>query len=161
MPDRTLYDRDFYTWAMTQAEALRAASGGLRSNAVDWENVVEEIESLGREQRFSLQSHLKNILSHLLKLQFSPAEHPRAHWMREVRTQRAEFEQRLEMNPGLKPQLPALLRSAYGYGRKHAAAGLEQDGLALADLPAECPYTLDQVLDFDWFPVRAADGVKD
>jgi len=161
MPDRTLYDSDTFSWAMTQADALRDVAAGRRSNAVDWDHVIEEIESLGKEQRHALRSHLANILAHLLKLDFSTAVDPVSHWRKEVRVQRAQFEDRLFDNPGLKPHLAAILAEAYVKARKLAASGLEEDGITLSRLPQDCPYTLDQVRDFDWFPVRPADGAKD
>ncbi|MFN8720215.1 MAG: DUF29 domain-containing protein [Rhodospirillales bacterium] len=152
MDTRSLYDTDVYAWAMQQASALRgeAARGG--SNAVDWANVAEEIESLGNEQAHAIESHLANILEHLLKLGHSPANDPRNHWASEVVHQRARLERRLKKNPALRSRLPDVVDGAYQDGRRLAAFGLARDGLSLADLPETCPYTLDQIRAFDWFP---------
>ena len=38
------YEADFHAWTREQAARLR----DLRPNSIDWENVAEEIESLGR-----------------------------------------------------------------------------------------------------------------
>ena len=161
MPDDRLHDVDFYTWTKVQAAALRDIAQGRRSNAVDWENVIEEIESLGSEQEHALESHLIVILVHMLKLAHSPADLPRNKWRKEIKVQRTAFERRLRRNPGLKPLLSGLLVDAYGDARRDAATLLEDEGVKLSDIPETCPYTLDQIRDFDWFPVRPADGAKD
>jgi hypothetical protein len=163
MPDNRLHDTDFYSWTRQQADALRAVASGVKSNAVDWENVIEEIESLGSEQEHALESHLINILVHLLKLDYSPAIDPRRHWREEVGTQRVRFEKRLRKNPGLKSKLNALFTDAYADARQEAAIKLERDGLSLADLPEHCPYSLEQTRDMNWFPVGRAgnERVKD
>ncbi|MFM2043706.1 MAG: hypothetical protein RLY86_2282 [Pseudomonadota bacterium] len=161
MPDDRLHDVDFYTWTKVQAAALRDIAQGRRSNAVDWENVIEEIESLGSVQEHALVSHLVNIIVHLLKLELSPAENPRKHWRQEIGHQRVRFERRLKKNPGLKSSLGLLFAEAYEDARRDAAISMEQDGLSLKDIPEACPYTLDQIRDFDWFPVCPADGAKD
>ena len=45
---RTLYEEDFVAWTEQQAEALRSAARGSTNQPLDWENLAEEIESLGR-----------------------------------------------------------------------------------------------------------------
>lgn len=163
MPDSRLHDTDFFSWTQQQADALRAVASGVKSNIVDWDNVIEEIESLGREQERALASHLRNVLSHLLKLDYSPADEPKAHWRKEIKLQRLEAEERLDANPSLKTRLPEILARAYHYARREAAIRLEEDGLALKDLPEDCPYSLEQTRDMNWFPVGRAgnERVKD
>ena len=79
-----LYDEDFVRWTEEQAAALRRAKSlpaggrGRSSLALDWENLAEEIESLGKSDRRELRSQITRILRHLLKLEFSPAAEPRA-----------------------------------------------------------------------------------
>ena len=152
MDTRSLYDTDVYAWAMQQASALRseAARGG--SNAVDWANVAEEIESLGREPAHAILSHMTRIIQHLLKLQHSPAADPRNHWKKEVRRFRVSLLNRAESNPALAARMEQFVERAYRYGRLEASIDLADDGLSLADLPETCPYTIDQIRAFDWFP---------
>ena len=58
-----LYDRDFFLWTQEQAAALRAVR---KSNLpLDWDNLAEEIESLGKSQRTELNSQVRRILRHL------------------------------------------------------------------------------------------------
>lgn len=47
MPD-DLYHRDFVAWSQAQAERLRRLAAGERVNDLDWGNLIEEVEDLGR-----------------------------------------------------------------------------------------------------------------
>ena len=64
----SLYERDFYAWTQDQAEKLR----GRAHNDIDWENVAEEIESVGRSQKKEIRSRLAVLMQHLLKWHFQP-----------------------------------------------------------------------------------------
>ena len=70
----SLYDQDFVRWAEQQAIAIREAGSSGANLPIDWKNVAEEIESLGRSDRRELGSRIATIIEHLLKLQSSPAE---------------------------------------------------------------------------------------
>jgi Domain of unknown function DUF29 len=78
-----LYDEDFVRWTEEQAAALRRAKGS--SLPLDWENLAEEIESLGKSDRRELRSQITRISRRLLKLEVSPAREPRAGWRTNVR----------------------------------------------------------------------------
>ena len=62
-----LYDRDFYTWTIEQAAALRAAGA---ARTIDWYVVADEVESMGRSQVSELGSRCFRLLAHLLKWQY-------------------------------------------------------------------------------------------
>src|ERR1700746_41285 len=79
MPDGPRYDDDFYAWTQYQAEVLRSMP--VADNRFDRENVAEEIEDLGKSERDAVRSQVRRIIEHLLKLSYSPAEHPRLDWM--------------------------------------------------------------------------------
>lgn len=49
----TLYETDFYAWTKRQAELLRAEE----FEQIDWDNLIEEIDSLGAEQLHKVESH--------------------------------------------------------------------------------------------------------
>src|SRR5437762_10825847 len=86
----TLYDADFFAWTKQQAKALRAAARNRSNLPLDWKNLAEEVESLGRSDRRELRSQLNRIIQHLVKLQFSPMRDPRRGWyetLTEARTQ--------------------------------------------------------------------------
>ena len=72
----SMYDQDLVRWSEEQARALRAAANAGWNAPIDWENVAEEIESLGKSDRRALASHIAIVIEHLLKLQSSPASVP-------------------------------------------------------------------------------------
>ncbi len=103
-----LYETDLVLWAAEQARALRdAANHG--SNAVDWEHVAEEIESLGNSERRALGSRVAVVVEHLLKLQASPATEPRRQWRETVRRARQDIERILDDSPSLRRELPGII----------------------------------------------------
>jgi hypothetical protein len=104
-----LYETDLIRWAEDQARALRAAADARVNLPIDWENVAEEIESLGRSQRAELRSRLGTVIEHLLKLAYSPATEPRNGWRSTVRRERRSIEAVLEDNRSLVREVPALI----------------------------------------------------
>ena len=153
--DTTLYDRDFYAWTQEQAAVLREAGASGTNLPADWENLAEEIESMGRSNLNGALSHLARIVEHLLKLEHSPARDPRNGWEVSVTHHRIDAELLLRDSPSLRPKVEDDLSWAYRQGRKLAVKGLKPDAaVSPADLPAECPYTLDQLLDDEFWPAN-------
>jgi len=76
-----LYEEDFVRWTEEQSSALRDAAKVGTNLPLDWENLAEEVESLGRSQRHELRRRIAVILEHLLKLERSPAADPRRGWV--------------------------------------------------------------------------------
>jgi hypothetical protein len=102
-------------------------------------------------------SRSQRILQHLLKLQFSTAVEPRAVWQRTIEDQRDELE--LVLTPTLRNELEQTLPERYARARKRAAKDLARYGEP-ADLPPDCPYAVDQILDADWLPTNVH-GIED
>jgi len=152
-----LYERDFIGWTEEQARLLREAAARGVNLPLDWENLAEEIEDLGKSVARSVTSQMTRILEHLLKLQHSPATDPRAGWMDSIEDARREIEVYLDDDPGLKPRLPPMLETAMKRAAKHAAKDLakhgEHDAAARVGRVRAGDYTLDQVLG-DWLPER-------
>ena len=144
------YDDDFYAWTQYQAEVLRSMPAP--DNRFDRENVAEEIEDLGRNYRDAARSQIRRILEHFLKLAHSPASDPRFDWMGSIIDARAILEDQLSatLRRDLETSLPRLYRNA----RKQAELGLREyrENSAADSMPAECPYTLEQILADDWYP---------
>lgn len=147
-----LYDRDFFLWTQEQAAALR---GVRKSNLpLDWDNLAEEIESLGTLQRTKLNSQVRRILRHLFKLGASPAADPRAGWRSTVRDARAEIEDLFEASPSLRQEIDAVVKRQSTSAAKLAAHDLEDHGEPAAAVWARLErggFTAEQVLG-DWFP---------
>ena len=151
---KSLYDEDFVLWTEQQAEALRAAGRGGTNQKLDWENLAEEIESLGRSDRRELCSQIYRIVRHLAKLQFSPASDPRSGWRESIRDGRREARIVLADSPSLKPRLEKFVSEESGDAIERAIADLSEHGeIAPATEQAlrTARYSVDQVLG-DWFP---------
>ena len=145
-PDATLYEQDFALWAERQAALLRAG----RFDALDLENLIEEVEDLSRQERRSVESYVETIVEHLLKLALSPSERPRRGWLVTVDKQRTKLARQLTAT--LRHHLQAELPALYTGLRRPVARQLAKDGVPPDALSSQCPYTLDQILDPDWYP---------
>jgi len=150
---KSLYQDDIVLWSAEQAHALRNA-GVARINTpdpIDWENVAEEIESLGRSERSALRSRIGVILEHLMKLDASPRKAPRRGWLETILAQRVEIDRLLADSPSFRREVARLIAEETVRARKSAG-----DNLALyretpmVDL-SQLAYSEEQVLS-DWFP---------
>jgi Domain of unknown function DUF29 len=144
-PEAALYEQDFPLWAERQAALLRAG----RFDALDLEHLIEEVEDLSRRERDSVESYVETIVEHLLKLAFSPAQRPRRGWLVTLDKQRARLARKLTTT--LRNHLEAELRPLYAGLRRPVGRQLAKDGVR-PPLPPSCPYTLEQILDPDWYP---------
>jgi Domain of unknown function DUF29 len=137
------YDTDFYTWTQAQAAALR----GKDLAALDLEHLAEEIEDVGNSVRFALESQLVRLLLHLLKLAYDPSARPRRGWLVTVDAARAEIAKRA--TGGLSHHPARYLPEAYRQARRRLSLALDRP---LTTCPETCPWTVEQVLDEDFWP---------
>jgi predicted DNA-binding ribbon-helix-helix protein len=137
-PVGAAYERDFYSWLMEQARRVREG----RWDAVDRENLAEEIESLGREQFNKLESALRVLLLHILKWDHQPKLRSRS-WVLSIKAQRTEVEDVLSDNPGLKPRIPEAIVRGYRRARIEAAKETELEESAF---PETCRYSFDEIM---------------
>jgi Domain of unknown function DUF29 len=144
---KNLYDDDFYVWTEVQAELLRRR----QLEALDLDNLIEEVEALGRAEKSNVLSNASAIIEHLLKLQHSPAQDSRNVWRASVREHRRGL--RRDLTPRLHQILDQALSALYQEIRDDTVAMLRDYGEdAAADaLPTACPYSLDQIIG-DWWP---------
>jgi len=152
-----LYEQDFIGWTEQQALLLRKAADAGSNLGLDWNNLIEEVESLGRSELHAAGSQIRRIVLHLLKLEFSPAVQPRSGWRDSVADARAELESLLESDPGLKPRLPAVIAQETKRATKGAVEALRAYGEDPADIIARQRsgpvYTAEQIMG-DWMPER-------
>ncbi len=147
-----LYDRDFLLWTEEQATALRRAKGA--NLPLDWENLAEEIESLGKSQRAALRSQLRRILRHQFKLDASPAIEPRRSWEEPIRDARVEIDDMLKDSPSLRREVNRLTEEQTPIAANLANADLRGRGESPDAVQVRLEkggLTADQVLG-DWFP---------
>lgn len=141
----SLYEKDFLAWTDLTTDLIR----NRQFQRVDWDNVVEEIEALGRSERDKLVSSLKVLLAHLLKWQFQPEKRSKS-WENTIFRERSNITEYLEDTPSLQQFLSSEWTSkAYRRGRRIAIKETElNEGL----FPEDCPYAIEQILDFDFLP---------
>lgn len=135
----TDYDTDFYAWAVEQAKRIREGA----FDALDRENVAEEIESLGREQFSKLRSAYRVLLMHMLKWDHQPEKRTRS-WLLTIVQQRQKVEDVITDSPSLKSRREEAIVSAYRGARKEAAA---ETGIPLRTFPETNPYSLDDIME--------------
>jgi uncharacterized protein DUF29 len=139
-----LYDEDVVLWSERQAELLRHHAATARANdAIDWPNIIEEIESVGNEQRFAVESNLVQALIHMLKAVAWPLSREVPHWEAEARVFRSNAERRF--SPSMRQRLDL------GRLYRQALRGLPEtiDGQPPLPVPDVCPVTLDELLSED------------
>lgn len=139
-----LYETDFYAWTQQQAALVRDG----RWEDVDRSNLIEEIESLGKQQRQELRNRLGVLLGHLLKWQFQPNARSRS-WLSTLRLQRLEITDLLDDNPSLKPYVEEAIDRAYLRG---LAIAIDETNLPDESFPPICEYTLEEMLDREFYP---------
>jgi Domain of unknown function DUF29 len=153
-PTGDLYENDFALWAERQAALLRAK----RFDELDLENLIEAVEDLSRRERDIVESYVETVLEHLLKLALSNAGRPRRGRLVTVDKQRAKLARKLTTT--LRNHLEAELPALYAGLQRPVASQLEKGGVPPKSLLPACPYTLEQVLDRDWFP-KNVHGIED
>src|SRR6266851_3366583 len=146
----SLYECDYYTWALVNAAAIRER----RLKDVDLDNLAAEIEDLGKSQESALESHLKVLLLHLLKLPYQPRRSTRS-WQLTVKEPRLALRKVLRRNPGLRGEarLREILNDAYQEARVAAA---RETRLKEERFPPDCPWTFQQAENDKFFPGRAS-----
>ncbi len=125
----SVYETDVVTWSERQAELLRRlAAGEAINDQVDFENIAEEIEALGRSDRRELRNRIATILLHLIKLQASPSTEPRAGWHETLFEQRAGIRAVLRDSPSLRPTVAAVITEELPEARDRALVSLRDYG---------------------------------
>jgi hypothetical protein len=140
------HEADTYGWARHTAELLR----GRKMEEVDFENVIEEIEALGRSERRELISRLTVLLQHLLKWRYQPQNRTRS-WHLTIQEQRMQVFSVLKFSPSLKnPEtLEESMKDAYKIAVLKAARETELDSTIF---PQECPHTFEEIMNEQFYP---------
>ncbi len=142
---KELYERDDYLWVKKTIQILKEN----KFNELDLENLIEELEDLGREKKNKVESLLRQIIIHLLLLEYWSQEYQynAAHWRAEI----TEF--RFQINGILTKTLQSYLASKIELIYQNSVK-YTQRKTNLNIFPEKCPYTLEQLLDEDWFPTK-------
>jgi hypothetical protein len=141
---KKLYESDYLQWIQTNLQNLRNKD----YERVDWENLFEEIEDMGRSERRALESNLIIVLLHLLKWQYQP-EKRTGSWERSIIEHRRRLRKALKESPSLKSYLTNILEESYSESVKQAKA---ETKLPLDTFSKECPYDLISILGDEFLP---------
>jgi hypothetical protein len=143
----SLYEADYQLWLDQTIAQLKACN----FSDLDLENLVEEIESLGKSQKQAISSYLMRLCEHLLKIKYWESERETClrGWKLEVRNFRLQIQAELEASPSLKSFLEDVFVKQYKNGRK---LFLDASDLSGKLIPEEPKFSLEQVLDEDWLP---------
>ena len=131
---KTLYERDFYLWVEDTVRKLKARD----NENLDWENLVEEIESLGKSQRKAVRSSLVRLLEHLLKRCYVPMSDCYRGWEIEIRNSRQRLQIELEDSPSLKSFVLEILPKSYEMALENV-----RDGYPDVYFSDVCPFSSD------------------
>lgn len=138
------YKTDFFAWTQEQSDLIRAR----RWSEIDVEHLAEEVEDMGKSEKRALESRLEILLMHLLKWQVQKDRRSNS-WRRTIKDQRRRLDKHLSENPSLKAELFEFVEGVYPSA---IVAAANETGLDDEKFPANCPYSIGQILDADYLP---------
>jgi hypothetical protein len=139
---KILYETDYNQWVNETVQQLRER----KFDGVDWDNLIEEIEDMGKSQKRALESFLTRLVEHLLKLSYWESEKERNsnHWKSEIVNFRYQIHKRLKESPSLRPELESIYAEIFPVAIRSVSQ--------LFPLPTDAYISLEKTLDNDWFP---------
>ncbi len=145
--EKKLYETDFYLWLEKTADLLKAH----KFEQIDLDNLIEEIEAMGRNEKRELKSRLTTIIEHLLKLKYwiSEKKYNQRGWCNTIIEQRREIKFLLKGSPSLKKLLPDIFLDCYQAAREDT---LKKSRLSSDIFPIKPDFTIEEILDSDYFP---------
>ncbi len=143
LPDPSLYDKDFYAWLFETTALLRQG----RFAEVDVAHIVEELEDMGKRERRAVENHIRNVVLHLLKWRYQSDKRGPS-WRKSIRNGRIEIQELLKDSPSLTRQTAQMLTNKYPAARADAG---DETGLGKETFPEQCPFTVEQILDAEYW----------
>jgi len=147
-----IYDSDFYLWIQRHIELLKQQ----RFSDIDIDILIDELESMAKRDKRELINHFAVLIAHLLKWQFQLKQlteqwqtYQGSSWRGSITEQRLQIAKQLRDSPSLKNYLTESIENAYLDAVKIA---LRETQLPSSTFPVECPYTVEQLLDEDFYP---------
>ena len=141
---KTLYEQDFNLWLEETVNLLKTRQLSL----IDYDNLIEEIESMGKRDKKALESNLEQILMHLLKWQYQKNKRSNS-WRYSIIEHRNRLKKDFRDSPSLKPYFDDVLEDCYQTAREFAS---EQTGLDIKTFPIDIPFTKEQILSSNYLP---------
>lgn len=147
MENTALYEADRQLWLAHTVAQLQTKN----LTDLDFGNLVEELEGLGRSEKQAIASYLLRLCEHLLKVAYWETERERCFrgWDVEIAHFRLQIQERLSDSPSLKNWLTENFPRQYRNGRKLFLKASQLPARLVAETPV---FTLEQALDEDWLP---------
>ena len=139
-----LYTQDYQLWLEQTADLLKHKNFA----ELDLENLIEEIESMGRSEKNALRSNLRVLLMLLLKYKFQPQKRSNS-WLYTIYEHRQRLQDAFLDSPSLKNYYLEVFDNCYQHALKEASL---ESGLPESIFPKDCPFSVDETLDADFFP---------
>jgi hypothetical protein len=139
-----LYEQDFYLWIEITAKQLKAGN----FTEIDLENLIEEIESMGRSEKRALESNLVVLLMHLLKYKYQPEKRSKS-WLSTMFEHRRRLNKQFQDSPSLKKYFLETFAECYQDARQQASI---ETGLDLDIFPVDSPFNTDECLNKEFLP---------
>lgn len=144
----SLYDEDRYAWGMLQANLVRSG----RFSELDLDNLAEELENLGGSLKMQMENRLRVLIMHLLKWRYQTFRMSGS-WRRTIVEQRRRLDRLAQKNPSLRRYPDQVLAETYADARQDCSIETQ---LPLTTFPEECPFTIEQILAKDFWPLAAS-----
>ena len=138
------YEEDFYGWISASIVLLKQK----RFGEMDINHLIEELEDMGNNRKHALVSRFAQLIFHLLKWQHQPDFRGRS-WEASIQEQRKRVKKLLLENPSLKAEFTIFLADAY---EDSILLVKKETHIDLKLFPQDCPYTLEQILNSDFYP---------
>jgi hypothetical protein len=155
---KSLYEKDFYKWITENVQLLKNKDFDL----VDWENVIEELESMGRSELSSAISFMTVVLEHLYKYEHFRDNNTMGNgWIKSILNSRYRLIKIFDKNPSLEKKAEESIQEAwedsikkmitwFKYPENHHLAKRYFGRLPTEqDFPKICPYTFQQILEYE------------
>ena len=141
---KSLHETDFHAWCFDQVSLLTSK----QIEKLDWENLIEEVRSMGGSERQELENRLTVLFIHLLKWKYQKDFRSRS-WELSIKEQRKRVKRKLEECPSLKSYLDKAVEEAYSYAIIKAQ---QETGLPEKTFPEQMPFELEKALNEPWMP---------
>ena len=154
MQKTILYQQDYNLWLQENIKAIQEK----RFNDLDYENLLQELEDMGKAEKNALVSNLKILIAHLLKLkiQYDAPEQMKKSWYASIDEHRERVSDALDNIPSLKSYLNEAIEKSYSGARKLAIKEGKRADFGVRkplenEYPQECPFSVEEILDEDFY----------
>lgn len=137
----SLYKQDYFLWLEATVRLLQLG----KLSQLDVDNLLEELEDMGRSEKRAIYTNLKILLLHLLKYRYQSEKRSNS-WTGTIVEHRQRLNRALQESPSLRPYLTEIFSECYRDARELAAA---ETGLEIEGFPLESPFIIPTILSSD------------